>query len=140
MYTLKSLDVRSNPTATIPGERLLMWVDAVFTNGTTDVPVDFKAENKDVMDNTLRSVAERLNRRDEELASINTEGYSIPPAPEPPAPTPEQIRAQLIAQKEAELNAEVLRVEQEKRRIEIAMVDPVVAEKLAELEAEKAKE
>lgn len=139
MYTLKSIVVNKKPDAPVVGERLLLWVDAVFTDGITDTTIDFKAENKDVMDDTLRSIISRLNKRDEELQKINTSNYTIPEivVPEVPVLTPEQIKKMAIAQKEQELNDEIYRAIEEKKRAEIAATDPEVAAKLAAYEAAK---
>ena len=141
MYTLKSIQVDTKADAPIPGERLLLWVDAVFTDGTTDVAIDFKIENKELMDNTLRSIIARLNQRDAEKAIINTTNYVIPEVSTViPEPTPEEIKMNQIAAKEMELQIEIEKTEKNIKLAELAKTNPEIAIKASELEVLKTEE
>lgn len=139
MFTLKTLKVTTNPNTMIPGERLLLWVTATFTDSKKDETIEFKAENKEVMDDTLRLLIARLNERDATIASINVTNYVIPEVQVevPPELTPEQLKQIEINQKEQELKEEVERSKRDKEIALIAETDLGVATKLAELEALK---
>lgn len=106
MWTLKSNNVKLNTQAKVPGERMMLHVTAVLTDGKEDVTIPFVIENKRLMDNTLLSILNRMNGVTSELASIQSgEGYTPDPVPEPitpPPPTPEEIaKAEYAAAKAA---------------------------------------
>lgn len=109
---------------------------AVFTNGTVDKRVSTIVDDVKQMENTLRVAEKRLNKRDEELATIDIATYTLPPEPveEAPEPTPEEAQEADIAQAEMELAQEVERAKKEKEVAELAQSDVTVAEKLAALE------
>ena len=134
MYTLKTLQVNTEPGAAVPGERLLLWVNAIFTDGTTDVAIDFKIENKDLMDNTLRSIIARLNQRDAEIEMIDTTNYVIPEVVTViHEPTPEENKFNQIREKEMELQLEIEKTKKDIELAELAKINPEIALKVAEL-------
>lgn len=89
MWQLNDVNLTRDLTANVPGERLMLQVEAVFGDGTQTVTIPFKAENKDVLDRTLRQIVDKLNVQDNLLA--NQGSYTIPPEPTPPAPTPVEL-------------------------------------------------
>lgn len=94
MWTIKSVATKLNLDAKVPGERLMMHVEAVITNSERDVTIPFTIENKELMDRTLLSIVDRLNRAEADVAvTPNGEAYSVvvPAQPTPSAPTAEEI-------------------------------------------------
>jgi len=94
MWTIKSVDTKLNLQAKVPGERLMMHVTAVLTNGIEDVTIPFVVENKELMDRTLLSVVDRMNKAEADVAiTPNGDAYTpvIPEAPKAPEPTAEEI-------------------------------------------------
>jgi hypothetical protein len=96
MWTIKTVDTKLNLQSKIPGERLMMHVTAVLTNGTDDVTIPFVIENKELMDRTLLSIVARMNQAEADVAiTPNGEAYEVevPKAPEPVEPTAEEKAA-----------------------------------------------
>lgn len=140
MWKFKKLE-KLAPADMSRGEGIGMKMTAVFTDGTVDIAVSTVVDDVKQMENTLRVAEKRLNKREEELASIDIATYTLPPEPEPeaaPAPTTEELKAAEIAEAEQELAQEVERAKKEKEVAELVQADATVAEKLAALEALKA--
>lgn len=96
MWTLKTVDTKLNLQSKVPGERLMMHVTAIITNGTEDVTIPFVIENKELMDKTLLSIVARMNQAEADVAiTPNGEAYEveIPKTPEPVEPTAEEKTA-----------------------------------------------
>ena len=99
MWKLDTVNAAKNLTAKIPGERLMLHVTSVFSNDETgeSVTIPFVIENKQLMDNTLLRLIERLNDFETSYQETpNGEAYTpvAPAAPEPaPAPTAEELAA-----------------------------------------------
>ncbi len=96
MWKLKTVDAQKNLTAEVPGERLMLKVIAVLENSETNetVEVPFTIENKELMDRTLVSIVERMNKTEEDFNNTpNGEAYTpvLPEAPVAPTPTPEEV-------------------------------------------------
>lgn len=89
MWTLKSTEAKLNTKAQVPGERMMLHVKAILTNGTEDVEIPFVIENKRLMDDTLLSILDRMNGVASEVIKIQSgEGYTPEPKPTPETPTP----------------------------------------------------
>lgn len=140
MWKFKKLE-RLDEADVERGEGLGMKMVAVFTNGTVDKRVSTIIEDKEQMERTLRVAEDRFNKRTAELASINIDTYALPPAPveEPVVLTPEEIKANEIAQAETELEEEYQRAKRDKEITELAQTNPALAGKLSALEAVKNK-
>ena len=130
------------PTDTRQNEGIGIKFIAEFQNGTAIESMGTVVEGREQMEATLRSIEKRLDKRDADLAAIDIATYTLPAEPVEevaPAPTPEQVKEAEIVQAEQELVQEVERAKREKEVAELAQSDVTVAEKLAALEALRAK-
>lgn len=96
MWKIKTVDAQMNLEAEVPGERLMLKVTAVLQNSETneEVTIPFVIENKELMDRTLLSVVERMNRTEEDFKNTpNGEAYEpvLPEVPAAPIPSPEEV-------------------------------------------------
>jgi hypothetical protein len=96
------------------------------------------ARTRAELDNTLRNllaIHQALPAQFADLADGEyTVGEEVEEVTETVEPTPEELLAQAIASKEAEIQAEVERIKKEREIAEIAAEHSNVAAKLAELE------
>jgi hypothetical protein len=95
-WKIKTVDAQKNLQAEVPGERLMLKVVAVLKNTETkeEVTIPFTIENKDLMDRTLLSIVDRMNKTEADFAvTPNGEAYepTIPEAPVELPPSPEQV-------------------------------------------------
>ena len=116
MWTLKSAKSELNLEAKVPGERLMLHVEAILENKATnkEVTIPFTAENKDIMDRTLLSLPVRMNQAETDNAATPSEHTKYTPVepvkPAPVEPTKEEVfenRKQEIRGKLAALKEEV---------------------------------
>lgn len=143
MWSLKSLSAKRKTTAELKpdepvGHVLLLWVEAVFQKDGVELAVTFPAENRDVIQRTVATHLARMNEQEDVLTEIAAGTFSTEP-PAPPAPEPEQIALQEIAQAQAELETEITRANREKEAVELAQTDHDVAAKLQKLNELRAK-
>lgn len=116
MWTLKTVKTFMNTEAKVPGERLMMHVEAVVTDNEKDVTVPFTIESKELMDKTLISIVERMNKTEADVqATPNGEAYTpvVPEKPVEPLPTPVEVALQLFQQRRAEIKAQLLELKQD---------------------------
>jgi hypothetical protein len=96
------------------------------------------ARTRAELDNTLRNLLAIHQALPEHFADLAdgeyTVGEEVEEVTETVEPTPEELLAQAIASKEAEIQAEVERIKKEREIAEIAAEHSNVAAKLAELE------
>ena len=96
------------------------------------------ARTRAELDNTLRNLLAIHQALPEHFADLAdgeyTVGEEVKEVTEAVEPTPEELLAQAIASKEAEIQAEVERIKKEREIAEIAAEHSNVASKLAELE------
>lgn len=108
---------------------------AEFQNGEAIEKLATIVDSKEVFESTIRSIEKRLDKRDADLAELNSATYELPPEPEEPTPaepTPEQQEEQAIVQAEAEL---VATYEAEKRNRDIEAMAADAPELKAKLDA-----
>jgi len=100
MWKIKTVDAKMNTEAEIPGERLMLAVVTVLVNEETlkEISIPFTIESKDLMDKTLLSIVDRMNKTQADFETTpNGEAYEpvIQEAPVAPVQSPEEVAFQI---------------------------------------------
>ena len=95
-WKTKTVDAKMNIDAKIPGERLMLAVTAVLAQEGTgkEVTIPFTIESKELMDKTLISIENRMNKTQDDFeVTPNGEAYEpkLPEVQVAPTPSVEEV-------------------------------------------------
>ena len=119
-------------------ERGLINVTVEFSDGETTISHVFKGlVEADQLNRNIERRLSILNKVDEEVEKISIGDWVAPEQPAPYEPTPEEVRAQAIAEKQMELERLIALEKQAEEVAEYATRNPDIAAAAAELESER---